>query len=107
MNLTSTIAHVVDYKSQSNWIVDNSYPIWIDPTHVNYPSTTNPQPYAQNSNIFTDHSLNSKLDGDTIEFLEMVLLAMGVDMSYNQFLLLSPQERKALIRNIKINNITK
>jgi len=102
MNLTSTIAHVVNYKNSNQWIV-NDNPIWIDPNYINYPSVTNP-PY-QNSNTFTDHSL--KLDNDTIEFLEMVLLAMGIDMSYNQFLLLSQSERKSLIRNIKISNITK
>lgn len=97
-NLTTTKSTIgIDYYTQ--WSISNQ-PIWI-----NYPNTV--PSTAQNPAYVDCYTTQLSLDQDTIEFLEMVLLAMGVDMSYSQFLILSPSERKSLIRNIKISNITK
>lgn len=76
---------------------NTNQPVWIDPNYVNGYQNQN------NYHIQTD----LQLDQNTIEFLEMVLLVMGVDMTYDEFLNMSPSERKSFIRNIKINQITK
>jgi hypothetical protein len=51
--------------------------------------------------------VSTSLDESTIEFLELVLIAMGVSMTYQEFLNMSSTERKSLLRDIKIKQITK
>ena len=61
-----------------------------------------------NAPVNTGYSFVSpSLDESTIEFLELVLVAMGVSMTYQEFLNMSPTERKSLLRDIKIKQITK
>ena len=48
-----------------------------------------------------------ELSDDTIEFLEMVLISLGISMTYDEFVSLTRDERKSLLRDIKIKQIIK
>lgn len=50
-------------------------------------------------------STNISIDSDLLEFYELILVAMGIDMTYDKFKSLSKEERKSLIRDIKIKTI--
>lgn len=45
------------------------------------------------------------LGGDMIEFFELVLAAIGYDITYDEFSKMSPEERKSIIRDIKIKRV--
>jgi len=50
-------------------------------------------------------SINVSMNSDLIQFQELILAALGVDITYEQFCSMSNDERKSLIRDIKINRI--
>jgi hypothetical protein len=93
-------------SSQNIWndisTTDGSDTTWVntdytDPNYVHHNGYSNV--------TYTDYGM--KLDENTIAFLEMVLIAMGVNITYKEFLGLSIDERKSLLRDIKIKQITK
>lgn len=45
------------------------------------------------------------ISNDMIEFFELVLVALGYDITYDEFSKMSPEERKAIIRDIKIKRV--
>lgn len=52
-------------------------------------------------------ALNDTLSfsSDMIEFFELVLSAIGYDITYDEFSEMSPEERKSIIRDIKIKRV--
>lgn len=73
-------------------------PIWIDHTKTN--------------TITTDISTGwvasqAGLSEDEIQFFELVLTALGVDIKFEDFKNMTPEKRKSLLREVKINLITK
>jgi hypothetical protein len=50
-------------------------------------------------------SINVSMNSDLIQFQELILAALGVDITYEQFCSMLNDERKSLIRDIKINRI--
>lgn len=48
-----------------------------------------------------------QINSDFIEFFELVLLALGHDISYDNFSKMSENEKKSIIRDIKINRVLK
>jgi len=45
------------------------------------------------------------ISNDMIEFFELVLAAIGYDITYDEFSKMSPEERKSIIRDIKIKRV--
>lgn len=45
------------------------------------------------------------VNSDMIEFFELVLTALGYDITYDEFSKMSKDEKKAIIRDIKINRV--
>ena len=45
------------------------------------------------------------LSSDMIEFFELVLAVIGYDITYDEFSKMSPEERKSIIRDIKIKRV--
>jgi len=45
------------------------------------------------------------ISNDMIEFFELVLVALGYDITYDEFSKMSPEERKSIIRDIKIKRV--
>ena len=45
------------------------------------------------------------ISSDMIEFFELVLAAIGYDITYDEFSKMSPEERKSIIRDIKIKRV--
>ena len=45
------------------------------------------------------------ISNDMIEFFELVLAAIGYDITYDEFTKMSPEERKSIIRDIKIKRV--
>ena len=45
------------------------------------------------------------LNSDMIEFFELVLMALGYDITYDEFSKMSGDEKKAIIRDIKIKRV--
>ena len=60
--------------------------------------TYNSQP-EYNTNMFQDQ--------ETVEFIEFAFQIMGIDMTFTKFKSMSPEEKKAFLRDIKINKILK
>ncbi len=50
-------------------------------------------------------SVNVSINNDLVQFQELILAALGIDVTYEQFCSMSNDERKSLIRDIKINRI--
>ena len=50
-------------------------------------------------------TLNISMNSDLVQFQELILAALGIDVTYEQFCSMSIDERKSLIRNIKINRV--
>ena len=50
-------------------------------------------------------SLNISMNSDLVQFQELILAALGIDVTYEQFCSMSIDERKSLIRDIKINRV--
>ena len=50
-------------------------------------------------------TLNISMNSDLVQFQELILVALGIDVTYEQFCSMSIDERKSLIRNIKINRV--
>lgn len=50
-------------------------------------------------------TLNISMNSDLIQFQELILAALGVDVTYEQFCSMSISDRKSLIRDIKINRV--
>ena len=49
--------------------------------------------------------LNISMNSDLVQFQELILVALGIDVTYEQFCSMSIDERKSLIRDIKINRV--
>ena len=65
--------------------------------------------YDVNSYSSTDSSLNeikSELSDQT-EFLELILIALGYDVKFEDFRKMSQEEKISLIRDIRINRVLK
>lgn len=45
------------------------------------------------------------INSDMIEFFELVLAALGYDITYEDFTNMSKEERKSIIRDLKINRV--
>ena len=45
------------------------------------------------------------MNSDMIDFLELVLVALGYDITYDEFSKMSSDEKKAIIRDIKIKRV--
>ena len=45
------------------------------------------------------------LTEDEVQFLELVLVALGYDIKFEDFRNMSQEERKSLIRDIRINKV--
>jgi hypothetical protein len=98
-------------NSGSIWTVDDNYvsggwggsPYWIDHTKVANGSGSN---IITTTDAWTTQ-IGGGLTEDELEFFELVLAAMGVDITYEDFKKMSPSERKSLLREVKINMITK
>ena len=50
-------------------------------------------------------TLNISMNSDLVQFQELILAALGIDVTYEQFCSMSIDERKSLIRDIKINRV--
>jgi len=50
-------------------------------------------------------TLNISMNSDLVQFQELILVALGIDVTYEQFCSMSIDERKSLIRDIKINRV--
>jgi hypothetical protein len=50
-------------------------------------------------------ALSFQQDQDTAEFCELVLAALGHEIKYDEFKYMSKQDRKALLRDVKISRI--
>lgn len=46
-----------------------------------------------------------ELNSNMIEFFELVLAAIGYDITYDEFTQMSKEERKAILRDIKIKRV--
>lgn len=53
----------------------------------------------------TSGSLNISMTDDLVQFQELILAALGVDITYEEFCRLSQEDKKSLIRDIKINRV--
>jgi hypothetical protein len=47
------------------------------------------------------------LNADMIEFFELILVLLGVDLTFEEFKHMSKDERLSLVRDLKINKILK
>ena len=45
------------------------------------------------------------LNTDMIEFFELVLIVMGIDLTFEEFKNMSKDERMSLLRDLKINKV--
>ncbi len=45
------------------------------------------------------------MNSDMIDFFELVLVALGYDITYDEFSKMSGEEKKAIIRDIKIKRV--
>lgn len=50
-------------------------------------------------------TLNISMNSDLVQFQELILVALGIDVTFEQFCSMSIDERKSLIRDIKINRV--
>ena len=57
--------------------------------------------WGNNSNITYDIGVDQNL----INFIEFSFKVMGIDLTYEKFQQMSEDEKKALLRDIKINKI--
>ncbi len=48
---------------------------------------------------------NNLSNSDLVQFQELILAALGIDITYEGFCKLTKEERKSLIRDIKINRV--
>jgi len=46
-----------------------------------------------------------ELNSDMIEFFELVLSAIGYDITYDQFTKMSKEQRKSILRDIKLKRV--
>lgn len=84
-------------------------PIWTDHTKT----------IISNETIWTDHTntitgnetiwtiSQNALSEDELQFFELVLAALGVNIKYDDFKNMDKSQRKNLLREVKINIITK
>ena len=68
------------------------------------PLPTFAMPYHTNTLSDEDNVINSK---DLKEFFDLIMAVIDYDMSFDQFKKLNSDERKALIRDIKITKVLK
>ena len=65
------------------------------------------QPYMQNTVTVTANGISydlAHLEG-LMSYADFIFEMLGIDMSYDKFITLSPDEKKSLLRDIKINKI--
>ena len=79
---------------------------------ISNPTTTTITTTAGPGNILVSDgsglaSWNSvvELNSDMIEFFELVLVAIGYDITYDEFTQMSKEERKSILRDIKLKRI--
>lgn len=54
----------------------------------------------------SNYMKSSKIQADDfIEFQNFILSILGIDLTYEKFALMNSEERKSLIRDIRINKI--
>ncbi len=60
-----------------------------------------------NGIIFNDGTgtVTIGIDDSFTDFCELVLVALGIDIKYEEFKNMTKEERKSLIRDIKINKL--
>lgn len=81
----------------------NNQPIWIDHTKVGTGDIITTTDVAGGSWTVTQGGLSD----DELQFFELVLAALGVDIKWEDFKNMDAAKRKALLREVKINIITK
>lgn len=83
--------------------VGPNQPIWIDHTKTIMDdtitvTTSGEQIWTISQNVLSE---------DEIQFFELVLSALGVNIKYDDFKNMNESQRKNLLREVKINIITK
>lgn len=85
----------------SGWGGSSKSPYWIDHTKVETSDITT------TDDAVSSWTITNGLSDDELQFFELVLAALGVDIKWEDFKNMTPEKRKALLRKIKINIITK
>lgn len=83
--------------------VGSGQPIWIDHTKT---ITSSDSITTISSDPIWTISQNA-LSEDELQFFELVLAALGVNIKYDDFKNMDKSQRKNLLREVKINIITK
>ncbi len=99
---TGNVGAIWSGDNTSGGWAGSGQPIWIDYTKT----ITDENIITTTSDPIWTISQNG-LSEDELQFFELVLAALGVDIKYDDFKNMDKSQRKALLRKVKINIITK
>jgi len=70
-------------------------------------SAVNSSYLASSGSGYSNWSADVSLDSNITDFMELTLMALGYDITFNEFKKMSKEEKKSIIRDIKINRVLK
>lgn len=62
---------------------------------------------ASSGSGYSNWSTDVSLDTNITDFMELTLMALGYDITFDEFKKMSKEEKKSIIRDIKINRVLK
>lgn len=73
-------------------------PYWINTPFINTPVITSP-----NTTLSWGNGIS--IDSDIVEYIDIFYQLMGIDMDYKRFSIMSKEEKRSFIRDIKLQKL--